>query len=152
MNSLQILNILKSDPFTKTVFTNVLPSDRLPHEIQKKPRGFVLNTDPSNRPGTHWVAMYLTAEGKGEFWDSYGEAPGFYSQNFTQFLNKNCSTFTWNERVLQAPALDVCGQYTLFFALHRCRHIPMSTIANMFTNSREWNDMLVRDFIDKWYK
>ncbi len=28
----------------------------------------------------------------------------------------------------------------------------MSTIANMFTNSREWNDMLVRDFIDKWYK
>ncbi len=104
MNSLQILNILKSDPFTKTVFTNVLPSDRLPHEIQKKPRGFVLNTDPSNRPGTHWVAMYLTAEGKGKFWDSYGEAPGFYSQNFTQFLNKNCSTFTWNERVLQAPA------------------------------------------------
>ena len=32
-------------------------------------------------------AMYLTAEGKGEFWNSYGEAPGFYSQKFTQFLN-----------------------------------------------------------------
>jgi hypothetical protein len=47
---------------------------------------------------------------------------------------------------------DVCGQYTLFFALHRCRRIPMSTIANMFTGSKEWNDELVRDFIDKWYK
>ncbi len=85
MNSLQILNILKSDPFTKTVFTNVLPSDRLPHEMQKKPRGFVLNTDPSNRPGTHWVAMYLTAEGKGEFWDSYGEAPGFTVRTLLNF-------------------------------------------------------------------
>jgi hypothetical protein len=30
--------------------------------------------------------------------------------------------------------------------------IPMSTIANMFTVSKEWNDELVRDFIDKWYK
>ena len=42
--------------------------------------------------------------------------------------------------------------YALFFALHRCRHIPMSTIANMFTDNKEWNDILVRDFTDKWYK
>ena len=33
-----------------------------------------------------------------------------------------------------------------------CRHIPMLTIANMFTDSKEWNNELVRDFIDKWYK
>ena len=25
-------------------------------------------------------------------------------------------------------------------------------IANMFTDNKEWNDILVRDFIDKWYK
>jgi hypothetical protein len=96
--------------------------------------------------------MYLTEDGKGEFWDSYGQAPGFYSQNFTQFLDKHCGTYTWNRRILQARSSDVCRQYTLFFALHRCRHIPMSTIANMFTDSKEWNDELVRDFIDKWYK
>ena len=34
MNSLEILNILKSDAFTRTVFTDVLPSDRLPGRIQ----------------------------------------------------------------------------------------------------------------------
>lgn len=146
------MNILKSDSFTKTVFTDVLPSDRLPHEIRKRPRGFVLNVDPSNKPGSHWIAIYLTADGKGEFWDSYGAKPGFYSQNFSQFLNKQCSTFTWNKRVLQAPSSNVCGQYALFFALHRCRHIPMSTIANMFTDSKQWNDTLVRDFIHKWYE
>ena len=70
MNSLEILNILKSDAFTKTVFTDVLPSDRLPGRIQTKPRGFIVNTDLADKPGTHW-------------------------------------------------------QYALFFALHRCRHIPM---------------------------
>jgi hypothetical protein len=141
------MNILKNDSFTKTVFTDVLPSDRLPHEIRKKRRGYILNTDPFLKPGSHWVAMYLTEDGKGEFWDSW-----IYSQNFTQFLDKHCGTFTWNRRILKAPSSDVCGQYTLFFALHRCRHIPMSTIANMFTDSKEWNDELVRDFIDKWYK
>ena len=146
------MNILKSDSFTKTVFTDVLPSDHLPHEIRKRPRGYILNTDASDGPGKHWVAVYLTEDGKGEFWDSYGKAPGFYTKNFSQFLNKHCSTFAWNRRVLQAPLSDVCGQYTLFFALHRCRRIPMSTIANMFTNSKEWNDEVVHDFIDKWYK
>ena len=64
MNTLQILNILKNDPFTKSVFTDVLPSDRLPNQIQKKPRGFILNVDPSNGPGTHWIAIYFTADGK----------------------------------------------------------------------------------------
>ena len=125
------MNILKNDSFTKTVFTDVLPSDRLPHEIRKRPRGYILNTDPSDKPGSHWVAVYLTEDGKGEFWDSYGKAPGFYTKKFSQFLNKHCSTFAWNRRVLQAPLSDVCGQYTLFFALHRCRRIPMSTNANM---------------------
>ena len=83
MNSLQIVNIHKNDPFTKTVS----PSDRLPHGIRTKPRGYILNTDPSNKRGSHWVAMYLMEHGKGEYWDSYGEAPGLYTQNFTQFLN-----------------------------------------------------------------
>ena len=83
MNSLQIMNILKNDPFTKTVFTDVLPSDRLPREIRKRSRGYILNTDASDMPGSHWIAMYLTEDGNGEFWDSYGQAPGFYNQNFT---------------------------------------------------------------------
>jgi hypothetical protein len=67
MNSLQIMNILKNDPFTKTVFTDVLPSDRLPREIRNGLRRYILNTDSSDMPGSHWVAMYLTEDGKGEF-------------------------------------------------------------------------------------
>jgi hypothetical protein len=68
------------------VLTDVLPSDCLPLETRKTPRGYILNTDPSDKPGSHWVAMYLTEDGEREFWDSYGQAPGFYSQNFTQIF------------------------------------------------------------------
>ena len=73
MNTLQILNVLQSDPFTKSVFTSVVPSDRLPDTVLEKPRGFIVNVDTSDGPGSHWVAIYLTADGKGEFMDSYGQ-------------------------------------------------------------------------------
>ena len=56
------------------------------------------------------------------------------------------------EKLCKPASSDVCGQYALFFTQHRCRHIPIATIANMFTDNKEWNDILMRDFIDKWYK
>jgi hypothetical protein len=61
------MNILKNDPFTKTVFTDVLPSDRLPREIRKRPRGYILNTDASDMPGSHWIASTLQKMAKGNF-------------------------------------------------------------------------------------
>ena len=84
-----------------TIFTNVLTADRLPTQIRKRPRGFILNVDTSKGPGTHWIAVYLTSDGKGEFFDSYGQRPEFYSANFETFLQDHSTTFTWNEKTLQ---------------------------------------------------
>ena len=71
------------------MFTDVLPSDLLPNQIKKKPRGFILNVDTSNGPGTHWISIYITVDGKGEFFDLYGEPPEFYSRNFETFLEES---------------------------------------------------------------
>ena len=73
MNTLQISNVLQSDLFTKLVFTSVLPSDRLPNNETERPKGFIVNVDESVDPGTHWVAIYLTRDWKGEFIDSHGQ-------------------------------------------------------------------------------
>ena len=70
---------------------------------------FIVNTDPADKPGTHWLVIFITTDGKGEFWDPFAQRPGFYSQNFTQFLNKHCSAFTWNRKALQAASSDMCG-------------------------------------------
>ena len=86
-----------------------------------------------------------------EFMDPLGEKPNHYSGHFKTFLQNNSSSYVYNKHVLQSSWSSVCGQYCLFYALHRCRNIPMSTITNMFTNDKEWNDMLVRDFIRKWF-
>ena len=86
MNTLQILSVLESDPFTKSVFTSVLPSDQLPATISEKPKEFVVNVDGSDGPGMHWVAISLAADGIGEFMDSYGQRPTYYSEHFKTFL------------------------------------------------------------------
>ena len=119
----------------------------------ERPEGYIVNVDGSDKPGSHWVAMFFptTPDGEGdgvaEFMDPLGEKPNHYSEHFKTFLENNSSTYIYNKYVLQSPWSNVCGQYCLFYALHRCRNIPMSTITNMFTNDKEWNDMLVRDFI-----
>ena len=76
MNTLQILNVLQSDPFTKSVFTSVLPSDRLPDIVLERPKGYIVNVDGSDKPGSHWVAL-ADGEGDGvaEFMDPLGEKP-----------------------------------------------------------------------------
>ena len=68
VNTLQILNVLQSDPFTKSVFTSVLPSDQLPDIVLERPKGYIVNVDGSDKPGSTWVAMFfmMTPDGEGD--------------------------------------------------------------------------------------
>ena len=50
----------------------------------------------------HTGLLLITADGKGEFFDSYGEPPEFYSRNFETFLEDHSSALTWNEKTLQS--------------------------------------------------
>jgi hypothetical protein len=52
MNTFEINNYLKNFP----QFKGTYPRDMLP-KINHLPSGIVINTDPSNKPGEHWVAM-----------------------------------------------------------------------------------------------
>ena len=63
----------------------------------------VANTDPSSKPGTHWVAFYFPSKGKGEFFDSYGHPPIYYNNSFKNFLKTppvNGALMIVNYRVL----------------------------------------------------
>ena len=79
MNTAQITDALEGDPITNKKFCGVFPSDKLPQTIDKYPCGFVANTDPSTKPGTHWMSIWIgPSDGKGEnkrtvgeFFDSY---------------------------------------------------------------------------------
>ena len=52
------------------VFVGVFSVDNLPEE----PHLLVCNTDPSDKPGRHWTAIYIE-NGRGNFFDTFGRRP-----------------------------------------------------------------------------
>src|SRR5438128_1093615 len=49
-------------------------------ELKKYPVAYIINSDPSNKPGQHWLAVYKESQdGALEFFDSYGQHPSNYS-------------------------------------------------------------------------
>ena len=61
MNSFQLAQVVKKDPFTKGSFSGVYACDELTSIVLNKYlNSFVVTTDPMELPGTHWIATYLT--------------------------------------------------------------------------------------------
>jgi hypothetical protein len=71
MNTLEIDTLLKKHPHSRPVFKGVYARNRLPR-LLNVPSALVVNTDPDHRMGQHWVAMYIDANSRGEYYDPTG--------------------------------------------------------------------------------
>ena len=58
MNTKQIWQALTSNTKTEPYFDGVFAIDEL-CKIKKKPELIICNTDPSNKPGQHWVLLFF---------------------------------------------------------------------------------------------
>ena len=102
MDTLQIARLLAMDPRTRSIFRGVVPKDGLPTTIDGPlPAAFVCNTVDADEPGEHWIALYLDADGRGDYFCSYGLPPRHAA--FPTFLNEHCSEWTHNSKRLQSP-------------------------------------------------
>ncbi len=149
MNGQELQRCMEEDRYTRPVFIGVYASNTLPKQKLKTfPCALIANTDPDDKPGKHWCAFYIDLNGKAEFFDSYGFSPKL--KPFKNFLVKNSKTdFIWNTTPLQGPFSSVCGQYCLFYLLHRCRNWSMDEICSFFTNDKNLNDFNVNAFVSE---
>ena len=145
MNTLQLERALKHNTFTKKIFVGVFAADEL-SDLDTFPCGFVVNTDPSTEPGTHWVAFYFPSRDKGEFFDSYGHPPEHYGEPFTVY-----NVETINSHKLQSSWSNVCGHYCIFYLYHKSRGYSMSKIVNMFSSNVDKNDCKVACYVKKHF-
>ena len=145
MNTVQITRMLQADACTRDVFVGVYARDRLPRRVTTFPSAYVCNTQPHTKEGEHWIAIYVDERGRGEYFDSYGLPP--VHGKFVNFLDSQSLTWTFNDKQLQGVTSRVCGQYCVFYLLHRCRGLSLNTIVNMFSRNTQDNDVLVQDFI-----
>ncbi len=149
MDSLQITQLLKSDPHVKPLFQGVFPVDKLPHAVPK-PSCMVVNTGPSTLPGSHWVAIYIT-ETEAYYFDSYGKAPK--NENIRKFLKKNSNTWYFSGKRLQGDLTTTCGQYCVLFLMHSCRGVPMQEFLDHFSKEELLgNDGYVTELVNDNFK
>jgi hypothetical protein len=150
MDTNQIREILKRDKLTKSTLLGVYARDMLPDTSSRRyPFCCVANTDPSESPGEHWIAMYFDAEGRGEFFCSYGSPP--HQRDFDRFLRRNSRNWIYNDTCLQSADSLVCGHYCIFYLYHKCLGYSMFSIVQMFSNNRRRNDHIVSKFVKERY-
>ena len=119
----------------------VVAKDTLPEVVSTYPSAFGCNTHDGDKPGEHWVAMYV--DEIGDYFDPYGQKP--QHAEFTKVMNEPCSQ--WSPNDLQSPLFTVCGQYCAVFLMFRCRNISMHAFARLFTFDLMANDCRVIDWL-----
>ncbi len=147
MDTQQLKRVMLSDNALKLRYGGVLPADYLPETVPSRPISYIVNVDPSSKPGSHWTAFDFSADGSAYFFDSYGNAPEQYDEHFKHFLDNNSCRWMYNRIHLQGPLSSVCGQYCLYFLLKRARNVPLNKIVSVFSANAQNNDQMVNDFI-----
>ena len=106
-------------------FGGVFPSDRLPHH-QPENVCYIFNSDPSTKPGKHWIAYYQV-NGQADFFDSFGRDASDYPSIHQWLLQGPFQPVRQMTGRLQGPSL-LCGPYCLFFLAERSRYATMKSV------------------------
>ena len=112
----------------------VFARDELPEFTREiRPWCLILNTDPKDKPGTHWLALYAPLASRFELFDLFGFSPIMYRLDVLDPLHSSYS--------FQSPSTSVCGQYCIVY-IYLCSHnYSLYDIVDVLTdisNRDEW--------------
>lgn len=150
MNYQQLRCAVEEDVSLKSVVTDIYASDVLPTFVQSYPSAYICNTDPSSKPGQHWVAFWFTNSRELEFYDSLGQSPEFYNSHFVRFIENNTETCVYNNVSVQRKHSDKCGYHVLYFLLVKCRGFNMSDIV-IFLQKCIFPDKYVYEIVSMYF-
>ena len=117
----------------------VFARDELPDFAREiRPWCLILNTDPKDQPGTHWLAFYALLSGDNELFDSFGFAPSMYSLDLLDPLNSSYS--------FKSPNTSVCGHYCIVYIYLSSHNYLLSGIVHLLTDISS-RDLWVKQYI-----
>src|SRR6267154_1783407 len=87
-----------------TIYRGVYACDELPDTVLR-PFTIVVNTDPADRPGQHWIYIYFDEVGHGEYFDSFGLRP---KSVFERYIDKHCIAWTFSKKQMQSLVSRFC--------------------------------------------
>jgi hypothetical protein len=94
-------------------FVGVFSRDTIPRGIDKRLSiKMIVNLDPKNLPGSHWVAISRRG-GKAYYFDTFGRPP---PKEISDWLSNNSLSWTYFKNIIQAPNdTTSCGYICLSF-------------------------------------
>ena len=140
---IQIQKILmRISPDTVGVF----PADQI-SLTWSRPAAYVFNTQKHNRPGLHWVAIYVDKIGNGCYFDSFGKPP--YILDHINRIRRNVRKFRWNPYQLQSKNAGTCGYYCIMFLHYMSVGVGFRRFLQCFSTDLEKNDQIVRNYVSQ---
>lgn len=110
---------------TRVRWLGTFARDQLPNlDNEKRPFALILNTDPAEQEGTHWLALFAHDRGL-ELFDSYGLSPSLYGFP---------DSYRHSSRSIQALGSSVCGHYCLLFLFYRSRGRSFDSTITLLRN------------------
>ena len=144
MDTLELTQALSQNKHTKKYFIGVYPSNLLP-KIRRRPVLFIANTDPADKPGTHWVAFYIPKAGPIEFFDSIANTP--VERIFVKYMLKNAKSYRFSDKRLQGLFTTTCGKYCAVYLYYKSRGMSFVKFQKMFGINLSQNE----DKINRMY-
>jgi hypothetical protein len=132
MNTGEICCILERffADFPACKFLGVFAANEVPTCLPTFPCCFIVNTDPNNKPGEHWIACYCESAYLLEFFDSYGLSPVLY-----QSIRLPTMNVWYNPRCFQSMSSNACGYYSIYYVCCRARGVSKIQIQS---HLRQW--------------
>lgn len=144
MDSLTLSSVLSRDPYAKRYFIGCFASDQLPIVTNhSKPFCFIVNTDKSDQPGSHWIAVFVRRYNAYVF-DSFGTVPSV----ITPWLEALPQTVYYNTTPHQSVDEVTCGGYAVYALCEMARRRSFSTIVNNFL-STDYDDPFIRNYLSR---
>ena len=134
MDTLTIKRLLK----TYKCFKGVFPSDQLPYNAPL-PLNIIVNTDPSTKPGQHWVCVSINSRGLGYYFDSFGLPP--LVKDIFDFINaRSTEGWSYNKRIIQDVTSITCGNYCVLYIIFKCNDLTIEDFLSEFGHKAIDND------------
>jgi hypothetical protein len=123
----------------------VFARDEIPDlNRMKRPSGLIFNSDPKDKPGQHWLAIFLPKQGPAEFFDSFGYSPKFYSLESLDYTHQRCSY----QSILSA----LCGHYCIMFIYFRSNGNSFRQIIELLDFQKSTGtDRFVNELVSRIY-
>ena len=134
MNSRLLRWILSGDKFTKQFFRGVYAIDEMNLiKTVSYLSSFVINLDPSYKPGSHWVAVYFDKNGVGEFFDSFA---GYPPHKIVHFLRSHAKGWQYNRMQVQEFYITMCGQFVVFYIYQKSLGLTLEVILRKYFSTQ----------------